>query len=406
MIKLYVIDKLIINFLFLLLLVDMINGFMMHNNIILPISIAQIFKLTIIILFITRLLLVNNQGVLFYFILFFILLIPSVLNFSFKDLFKDVIKIFRYLMPVLSFFFFKEVFLSQNKKTINLIFKLVLSSYVIFVFNILLKYIGLGYPMYTFNNVGSKGYFYAGNETSAVLIILSSILAYKLWHLEFKKKYFVFILFNVFVGLTISSKTGVLGVFLVGSLIPLLNYKLTLSLKKIKYFFVVFGLLLPVFAKVFWFFYKSSKLSLRINYFWDKLDFITFIFSHRNVFFKKMWNTYSKEYSFVEKLIGVGQQKYELLNKGIIEIDIIDFFFAYGIVGVIIFLMIFSLLLYAVVLKKKNKINIYAKFVYLMIFILLGISTIAGHVFGSGMAAIFIGLLFSLMYYKKLNFTT
>lgn len=405
MIKKELIDKLIISFLFLLLIVDMINGFMIYNNIILPISIAQLFKLIIILLFTIRLLSSNNQGIIVVYILFLILLIPSVwsifFNFNLKNLFKDSIKIFKYLMPLLSFLFFKEVFLSQNIKTINLTFRLIKFSYLLFVFNILLKYIGLGYPMYSFNNVGSKGYFFAGNETSVVLIVLSSIIAYKLWFLELKKQYFLFMLFNIFVGLTISSKTGVLGMLLVTIFIPLLDYKLTFSFKKIKYFIVIFGLLLPIFVKVFWSFYKGSKIYLRTVYFWNKLNFITFIFSHRDFFVKKAWSNYIDNYSFIEKIIGVGQQKYEFINKGIVEIDIVDFFFAYGIIGVILFILIFLLLIYSVILKKKNKTYFYAKFVYLMIFILLGISTIAGHVFSSGMAAVFIGLLFSLMYYKK-----
>ena len=36
-----------------------------------------------------------------------------------------------------------------------------------------------------------------------------------------------------------------------------------------------------------------------------------------------------------------------------------------------------------------------------MIWILIGISATAGHVFSSGMAAVFIGIVFALMYFKE-----
>ena len=52
---------------------------------------------------------------------------------------------------------------------------------------------------------------------------------------------------------------------------------------------------------------------------------------------------------------------------------------------------------------KRTGINDYASFVFLMIIVLFFISGTAGHVYSSGMSAVFIGLLFSLMFLKTNN---
>jgi hypothetical protein len=283
-----------------------------------------------------------------------------------------------------------------------LIFKLVQFSYLIFVLNILLKYIGLGYAMYPNGDFGSKGFFFAGNETSALLIILSAIIGYNIFRKEKKLRYFLFFLFNLFIGLTISSKTGTLGILLVFLFIPMKRFRLKIRLRYLKSIIISTILIVPIVVILTWKFIVASPVFKRLDFFWRELDFLTFIFSNRNNFFEKSWNVYLEKYNFIEKIIGVGQTTYESLNgDSIVEIDIADIFFAYGFVGLLMFVLIMFMTYYQAI-KFRATINYpFAGLVSLMILILLGISTIAGHVFSSGMSAVFIGLLFSLMYYKK-----
>ena len=65
-------------------------------------------------------------------------------------------------------------------------------SFIIIVLNIFLRLFGFGFPMYGLNGleIGSKGFFYAGNEISATLLIVSSFLMY--WFKLFNKKDTVF----------------------------------------------------------------------------------------------------------------------------------------------------------------------------------------------------------------------
>ncbi|MGR7812795.1 O-antigen ligase family protein [Lacinutrix undariae] len=388
---------------FILLPVDMINGALLKNNINLPLSIGQFHKLSILLVIFLSFLFKKNSAILS-FSLLSVLLLPSIfqvfMEFELGFLFKDLIKITRYLTPVFAFFFFVNYIKKGN--SIHLLFLLVKFSYIVFCANILLKYLGLGYPMYSYGSVGSKGFFFAGNETSVVLIILSSILAYKLWLEQKTKKYIYLFLFTLFVGITISSKTGLLGVILTFLLLPLKPVGATLSKKRLK--IVVIAVILAIIG---YFIFISDTIQntailKRTNYFFNKLDVVTFLFSNRNNFFIEALDMYAQKYNFIEKIIGVGQAHYEVLNgNGIVEIDIADIFFAYGVVGLTIFISLITFLIVQAYKFKKSGKYPFSGLVIVMLFILLGISTIAGHVFSSGMAAVFIGLLFSLMYVKN-----
>jgi hypothetical protein len=398
-------EKLIVWLMFALIPVDMLHGFLLHSGVNLPLSVGQLFKLvllgSLLLSFITE----KNRLVIC-FVLFLLLFIPSLIQVFFQlnidFLFKDFIKISRYLMPLIAFLFFKKLTAKGNKANMDLIFKLVQFSYIVFAFNILLKYIGLGYAMYPNGDIGSKGFFFAGNETSALLIILSAIIGYNIFKKERKLSYFLFFLFNLFIGLTISSKTGTLGVLIVFLLIPIKRFKLKVGIKYIRSIIISALLILPLIIISTWKFIVASPVFTRLEFFWRELDFLTFVFSNRNNFFKDAFKVYLNEYNLLEKIVGVGQTKYEFLNgNSIVEIDIADIFFAYGFLGLILFIFLMFLTYYQAKKLRATNNYPYAGLVILMLFVLFGISTIAGHVYSSGMSAVFIGLLFSLMFLKR-----
>ena len=406
MLKLQKIDTYIFFLIFALLPVDMINSVMLRNAIILPITLGQVFKLVIIAVIFFRFFLFNFKLLVTSFLMFLLILLPTfyqmLVQLDASFLFSDIVKVSRYLTPLFSFFFFKDFIVRQDPIELKKLFKLVWFSYIVLVVNILIKYIGLGYPMYKAGDIGSKGFFYAGNETSALLIILTSILAYKILLTKERWKFYIFMVFSLFVGLSISSKTGVLGILLVLVLIPLERPTAQIKIGKLKKLILTLLATIPLVVSGTWWAVKQSSVLDRLSYYWSKLDVLTFMFSHRNFFFADAYNVYIEKYSLTEKLIGVGQTRYELLNNSkIIEIDIADIFFAYGFVGLILFVSLFGLLISQSWRFSKFKEYKYTNFVFLMALILLGISSIAGHVFSSGMSAVFIGLLFSLMYLKN-----
>lgn len=406
MLRVQRLDTVIIILMFALLPIDMINGLMLRNDIILPITLGQLFKLIILAVLFFRFFLFNFKDLVNSVILFLILLIPSLIQvvaqWDASFLFSDLVKVSKYLTTIVSFFFFKDLIKRQGVIELNRVFKLVSFSYAVLAINILLKYVGLGYPMYRAGNIGSKGFFYAGNETSALLIILTAILGYQIYLNIDRWKYYAFMLLSLFVGLTISSKTGVLGIVLLMVLIPLERPSLQFELKKLKKLALTVIVFLPILVSGTWWALKQSSVYVRLSYYWDKLDLWTFLFSHRNVFFLDSLTVYKENYTTLEKWFGVGQARYELLNNNkIIEIDIADIFFAYGYTGLLLFVILIGFMMIQSWRFSEFKKYTYSKLVFLMLIILLGISSIAGHVFNSGMSAIFIGLLFSLMYSNK-----
>jgi len=253
-----------------------------------------------------------------------------------------------------------------------------------------------------YGNIGTKGFFHAGNEISAVLLILSSIIAYQLWNIYRNKfLYLGFLLLNIFLGVLISSKTAVLGIILIFLIIAIDPRKVKLRINTVLTILVSVLVLIPT---IVYFTYKlviSSTVMIRLTYFWNKLDLVTFIFSSRNLFVKKMWMYYKNDYTIVQKLIGGGQTFYESKLGSIVEIDVLDIFFAYGITGALIFILAIFLLFHKASVLKPNTNYPYARLSYIMILILTVISLFAGHVYSSGIGGFFIGFVFSLMYYKK-----
>lgn len=408
-VKRQLIDKIIIFILFLLLPVDMLNGIILKSGINLPISISQIFKLFIILILFIRLILFPKFEVLFLLFVFSLLCLPSLIHQIFGKekvffLLDDVIKTSKYVTPFLSLIFFKSIFQQNlNIQLRKLIDYWIYISYAIFAINILIKYVGLGFPMYEYANTGTKGFFYSGNEISALFLVLYVYLAFKLWEIKsFKFYYFLFFIFNMIIGITITSKTSMIGVILIAILIPIkFREFLFVSIKKIFTISLIILLVIPASLYLGYRLLSGSLIMERFQYFYAKLDPVTFIFSGRNLKAEKMFETYREEYTWVQKLIGGGQYFYENKFEYVIEIDILDIFFAYGIMGIFIFTFILSILIFSSIIKTLKPYYPYAKLSFIILLVLLFTSSIAGHVFNSGIAGIYIGFIIAIMYIKN-----
>lgn len=400
-------DWVIIAAMFLLLPVDMVNGILLKGGIIFPVSIGQVFKLFILLLITARLLVHPKEDFLLLGVVFVLFLIPTVIqyfknpDYNFRIVFDDIIKISKYLSIFLALIYFSRVFKYPNRVTARLFRNWILFSYGLFAFNILLKYAGLGFPFYEYDNTGTTGYFYAGNEISALLLVLYAIIGYHLYEIKkAKTHFFFFFIFNLFLGITITSKTAMLGIVLVTVLIFANPANLNrISLRSLGIWIGSVVLLVPLTAYFAFKLLKDSLILERMKYFYKKWDFVTFVFSQRNVRVEKMLPIYQEEWTFSEKLIGGGQYFYENRLGNVIEIDFFDIFFAYGITGAFLFLAVLFFLFLKAYVQYKNRFP-YGRLALLMLFVLVLESSIAGHVFNSGIAGIFIGACIGMMFFK------
>lgn len=397
-------DMLICILLMGLLPIDTINGVLLHNNISLPISVAQLYKSVLLVLLIIKI--AFRPRLLFYaFIIFCVLISPSIYQVfklgSISHLFPDFIKISRYLTIILSFYFFANYF--QNNRGEKLIFQIVYISYAVVVINILVKYIGIGYPMYNYDDIGSRGFFFAGNEISVLLLILSAIIGKRLWEQKNYTLYFIIGFLSIFTALTISSKASMIGTIIIFLLVPIKRPSISsINFKAVFKYGLSILVVTPLIIMTSWRFIKNSKVYDRFEHFYEELDFLTFIYSNRNTFFFEYLEIYKKEYNLVEKFIGVGQTAYEDLSEmQTVEIDSIDILFAQGVLGVIVFICLVAFVLLQSIKFSFFSNYTYANFTFFMCVLLFTISNFSGHTFNSGMAGPFIGLTFALMYIKQ-----
>jgi len=124
--------------------------------------------------------------------------------------------------------------------------------------------------------------------------------------------------------------------------------------------------------------------------------------SNRNTFLNDFIKIFKEKYNIIEMILGVGQTTFETLNNNhIIELDFFDIYFAYGFVGVILFISYITFLLIKSYIFSFNKSYSFAQYSKFIATVLIILSFLSGHIFNSGMAAVYIGCVFSLMYYKK-----
>lgn len=401
--KVKYIDLVIWILLVFLLLVDTLNGILDYNDILLPISVSQIYKLGVVFLLLFRLL-VTPRYLKYIVILFALLILPSLHSFAVDRIgiggfVQDIIKVFKYLTIAISFYYFRMIFETSKKELFYHYVFWIKASFWIVAINLCLKFVGLGTPMYVTGNIGSKGYFIAGNEISALLLILSGFLGY--YYLVIKNKVLAYILYGIgslLLGFLISSKTGMVGVFLIQILILLSSGKLRFNNSRhrgvIKYLVGVFILI----GGGVIFFIRNSAIYERYSYFWHKMDLLTFVLSSRNLFFKEMLVIFSQEYSLIDKFIGVGNYHYEQLAGKIIEIDVLDLFFSNGYIGVFVFLILL-LLLYLQVRRNSKRYSFpYSRLSIFMLILLSVLSCMSGHIFNSGLSGIYIGFIFALSF--------
>ena len=406
-IKIQDIDIVIWALLLPILIIDSINGMLYENNIETPFSISQVYKLGLVGLFLLRLLKTPKYLCLI-FALFAYMILPSIVRWSKgviegKVIIQDLIFAFKYLIIVISFFYFKVVLSTLQRAEIPKYFIWIKLSYFVLAVNLSLKLVGLGYPMYLTGNIGSRGFFIAGNEISALLIILSCILGYYYWVVNKNVRLFaMYGVISFFLGLLISSKTGMLGIILVYLLIIGSTTRFDLRSKKTVKRLLYILTVCFVFLGGIVLFVQNSAIMSRYLFFWHKMDFFTFMLSSRNIFLAEMLPIFESSYTTLEKWIGVGNTSFEELANQKIEIDFLDILFTYGYLGVLLF-GVLLVVYYNKVLKliKKKTSFVYAKLSLLCGFILVLLSCLSGHIFNSGIAGIFIGFVLSLAYYKK-----
>ena len=319
--------------------------------------------------------------------LLFALLVFGIIEFIFQKLYLDfsykdtISNIFKFLYLPLSILYFKSLKLKNKEKLLYII----LFSYIgIYLFSYITK-IGASAYLETDGKTGFRGLFTSINEFSAILVGLLPIVSN---YLKNKNKYFMLsILFitSILCSLLVGTKVLIAGIIV--TLLYLIYqekkylYDNRSTIEKI--LIIVFMILMFIgfiylFTKTRIYknmmiqndFFKPKNLSEFINHvlFNDRLSFLSTNFN------------YFKSTNIFNYMFGIG------INNTIVkmvEIDIFDILFRYGIIGLCLFIYSFS----------KIKIKELKSCEKLSLILLIIISLTSGHVLIYPNVCIYIGLL-------------
>ncbi len=262
----------------------------------------------------------------------------------------------------------------------------------IFIANIFAGIGGYGYSTYGGSvgegSIGVKGFFYAGNEISAILVVFAGLYLGKAY-VKSKMNYILVAIFWVIIGFSISTKTAILAVLLLVMATPLL-----FEGRKIFFFnnipSVIFmtGLALLSFqAFSLYTIFQETALYGRMDFFFRNHGIIGVVLSGRDLYAAVMWENFQSSVSIFNMIFGNGVSYYADRTVYSTELDFADMFFWHGITGVLITLFIFSSLS-AYAAKYCVEVEyLFARTVLLTNFMLLLIANLSGHIFTSGMLA-------------------
>ena len=316
-------------------------------------------------------------------LIFSILFVVDIYIFNRSILFESIqsaTKIFFFPVLLLTLFPIREEFKISN---MTLFSTLILYLLLIFIPDLL----HLGYDSYEIAKKGYLGFFNSANEVSGIISILTPIMFIIF---SKSKNYILSVLLGllyIIVILSIGTKTPilVLGITLFITFIYLL---INLHKKK-KYKSILISYLLLIIiisGSIFIIpktnFYKNIKIHLNylkideLSDFTDNPEYIDhFVFSSRLKFLKNRYNDY-KEYPIYVKLLGDGSDKKHIKD---VEIDYFDILFEVGIIG---FIIVFSIVLYVLIsLLKEFRIKGYNEIMYsLSILFIFLLSLLTGHI--------------------------
>lgn len=397
------------------LLVDSVNGFFLSGMGIDP-KLSAAFKMLLLLLVLYQIGATSQKVLAFVFSGLLCLLIGPIITFTktvdpigFIDDFTSCLKI------VTAFIIFIYVALMAEKwpeKLKKYGLWCLNFSFFILILNLILGALGYGFSSYGSGDlesddkdeVGVKGFFYAGNEVSGIFIILFAWMLHMAWQ-KSKALYILVSFLAMGCGLLIATKAAMIASIILIFSIPLLNERnrllnLTwLKVKTIVPIIVVGTVLAIVLVPIF----ESTGLLGRFMWFYEKKGVIGLILSGRDEFIITASEVFMDYAKWTDILFGFSKTGLGLITKNAMEIDPIDMYFWHGLAGLMLFLFCCTVFLRVSYLACISSKSVWGPAVFVINLSLIAVSFIAGHIFTSGMLAPLLGLVNGLAYLDYIN---
>lgn len=233
--------------------------------------------------------------------------------------------------------------------------------------------------------LGIKGFFYSTNELSAVLLVISCGLLVLCWP-HYKAAYVLVSSCALVLALLLLTKTGLFGVVMLVVFVPLLMQGAVFWQRQRRVLAIATGLLLLLLMLLL----LNGEYLLRLLGIYDKLSFVYqqrglsgILLSSRDYYAGRIWQTAADNYSEWQRLAGVGQGGIALyLKKYFAELDWFDLLVFHGIAGLLTFLLVFAVFIRH---SWQQRFSGAGRSLLLLNFLLLLVSSLAGHILTSGM---------------------
>lgn len=400
-------DKIIIIIFSLLLIVDSANGFLLLSGVSSPITLSQLVKMPIIFLMIFRVFILNKSFFAHILILILFLLLSWCLNYMLLSDFNITLEfsvLLKLIIIPISMYYFVSISRLNFEYFLSKIKQIFVISFAVVIINILIGLAGFGFNSYV-EGIGSKGFFFAGNELSVLYVVLLAFLLLYTFKNYSKAKYAIASVLGLFFGLFIATKVTMFSILMLMFIIPLVSIKWKITTKKIIGVSVSLVLFASLSVMVYNYLFISGLID-KWTYFLKIYDYnyVSIILSGRDRFLEQAYLMSIENSHIIHEMFGYSYTGYVSLIKQSttlhgqsIEMDFFDIYFFYGLFGLFAVLSFWFVGFYAYFKNgAKNHVILFTSI------LVLAISFLSGHVLFSGMSGPFIGILLSLLFQKEL----
>jgi hypothetical protein len=399
--------KIILVFLFIQPFIDVLAGISI-NYLKINLNISSIIRLIFLMFCIYYLIFINKDKkcikyLCSYFIYLFIYIIIVYV-------YKDVSVLSYEIKNNLNIFYFPIVFLGLYNMFINNNIKIKL-KYFVYLYFIYILFIIIpdithtAFNSYEYSKLGNIGWFLSANTIGSILSLLLPLLLIYMSNKKYKNIFKILIILSLYVFFTIGTKVPVLSIFII-VLVNLIYFIIKWFKDKLyKNIIIVFTTFLLLIGVLIIFipkttFYKNLEIHrtyLGLNSYlevFSKEEYIDhFIFSQRLTFLKNTHSNYMNS-NIPSKLFGIGFiENYgtDDFNIKTIEIDYFEIFYRSGIIGFIIYFILFIPLLVKSFKKLKNINFVNIQYLNILILVLL-LAFFQGHILITPSVSIYVSL--------------
>lgn len=385
------------------LIFDNVNGVLLQNNIIFPISVGQLYRIFSILIMFTTIFMMYKNKIKNYpkiLCLFLILVILTFIYFfqhkSISGWSQDFLYATKLFFPVLIIICLHELY-KKNLISIHVIEKIMKTYSILAPLSLIIPSI-FGVDFGSYNLGGTKGFYVSNNEINIVLICTFIFSIHTFFNKKNIKNFIIFIL-NTIGLFIITSKTSLAILAFVTLYYILKNIN---SRKDIFIYLVGIISVILIFSVVFQ--DMIFETIARLKYFYNDLTLegtiIDFIMSTRNrrvipALNEVIFN--GTVVGIINGIIGIGRYQQVIPNKlsTLMELDFFDTWLWFGLIVAIIILIY-----YISILWKTRKLKDVVPY-RMMYFLILLFSLTAGHVWYSPLAGTMLGLSGCYLLFKK-----